>query len=417
MENPKPIVAQVPEDLPKGEEQTEVFEEHVGFLALKEQKPFKVSGEIALRLISSRFYVHENTKVYDLLQDFQRHPYIPACGVVGEDMKLKGIIVREKFLFALTQPYLLEVYRHRPVLSLIMQAKSYFYHTHIYVLAEELSEHIENREEEFFLLKDEKDGYVGLFSTRDLLIYLSRIMQKDIRAAREVQRNLVPEEIVYHRDVFSFLGGSRPAKEVGGDFYGWKTSQDGIVFLLCDVSGKGPSASLITTSVSGLFHGFEFSLKRMPDFLQMLNAYLFSAFHGEKYLTGIFGFFHEKTGACHLWDMGHGHIVLQRKHRIYLTEVKENNVPIGLFEYISPEPTRIQLHEGDMLVCFSDGIVEQKNGSGDFYGDKRLYRIIKSTLQPQLLIDAVWTDLKNFRGQYPQSDDASLLLLHYHPKE
>ncbi|NPV39294.1 MAG: SpoIIE family protein phosphatase [Brevinematales bacterium] len=416
MKEQKTILVRSTPEIPRSLETQETDEESRP-LILKENPTPKVSGEIALRLISSRFYVHEKTKVTDLLHDLQHHPYIPACGVVDDDMTVKGIIIRERFLSAMTQPYMLDVYRHRNVESLVQSARSYFYQIHIYSLAEELSDHMESREEEFFILKDEKERFIGIFSTRDLLIYLSRIMQKDIRAARDVQKNLVPEELVYNRPLFSLFGASHAAKEVGGDFYAWKTLPDGIVLLLCDVAGKGPSASLITTSLSGMFQAFDFERKKIGEFLHLLNNYLFAAFHGEKYLTGAFAVLHEKSGVCHVWDMGHGHIAIRRRHSIYKVEMEENNVPLGLFDYINPKPSRIQLHRDDMLLFFSDGIVEQKNPSGEFYGEKRLYRILKGSTNPQLIREAIWKDLKNFRGRYPQGDDVSFLLLHYHPGE
>lgn len=417
MKDQKPIIVRSITEVPDFSKKEETIHKEDHPIALKEIVPPKVSGEIALRLISSRFYVNEKTKVSELLQDLQQHPSIPACGVVDDNMIIKGLIVRERFLSVMTQPYMLDVYRHRTIESLVQPSKTYFYHSHIYSIAEEMSDSIENREEEFFVLKDEQEKFIGIFSTRDLLIYLSRIMQKDIRAARDVQRNIVPEEIVYHCPIFSLFGTSRAAKEVGGDFYAWKMTSDGVVFLLCDVAGKGPSASLITTSLSGMFQAFHFEHKNVGDFLHLLNNYLFAAFHGEKYLTGAFVTFHEKTGTCHVWDMGHGHIGIRRKHSLYKLETQENNVPIGLFDYINPKPSRVQLHRDDMLIIFSDGIVEQKNTSGEFYSEKRLYRILKGSNNPQLLQEIIWKDLKQFRGRYPQGDDVSLIIFHYHPGE
>jgi len=382
----------------------------------KERKEVKISGELALRLVSSRFYVKKGSKASDVLRDFQRHPFVPAVGVVDEEERVVGVLVREKFLGFMTQPFLQDVYYHRSVESLVQKASVYFYQTHIYSLAEELSHVLDTREESFFVLKDEKDRFMGIFSTTDLLIYLSKIMQKDIRSAHEVQQNLVPAEHIYSRPMFHLFGASQAAKEVGGDFYAWKEMEKGVVFTLCDVSGKGPSASLITTSLSGMFQAFDFSHKPMQEFLFLLNRYLFSAFHGEKYLTGMFGIFREDTGVCMLWDMGHGHVFLKRKGMLTKPQLLDDNVPLGLFESLTGKHHRIQLHDGDMLVVFSDGLVEQKNTTGEFYGEKRLYRIVKGTTNPRLMKDALWADVKNFRGKYPQSDDISFLLLQYHPQ-
>ncbi len=385
-------------------------ESEVSLILRKPSKPFVAFGEIAYKIISSQYYVYYYEKGYDVLLEFQRHPEINVVGVVDEKMRPLGVLVRDDFMATMSRPFVLDMYRYRSIKNLVKEVKIYPYYLHIYSLYDELGSVILSKRNEFFILVDEEGNFAGIFSSQDLLSYIYVMMKKDMVSATEVQRNIVPEEYKLVIRNFIVFAASKPTKEVGGDFYFVKDVGDKIVFALCDVSGKGPSASLITTTLGGFFNAFNFVGEGYDSFLAKLNNYLLNTFQGEKYVTGVFGEVYKESGEVDLWDMGHGYVLVKNGKSVSKVNTK-SNMPLGISEDMPLEKERIYLRNKDTLIFFSDGVVEQRNGNGEFYPEKRFYSILKGANSPELIKNALWTDLKNFRGKYPQSDDISILML------
>jgi len=385
-------------------------ESRVSLVLKKVPKLPNAFGEIAYKIVSSPYYVYYYEKGYDVLIELQSNPEIQAIAVVDEKMKPLGILIRDEFMATMSRPFVLDIYRYRNIKSLVRGVKTYPYYLHIYSLYDELGSVILNKKTEFFVLVEEDGSFAGIFSSQDLLSYIYVMMKKDMTSATEVQRNVVPEEYKFVTGSFFVFAASKPTKEVGGDFYFVKDLGDKIIFALCDVSGKGPSASLITTTLGGFFNAFDFVGGGYDSFLKKLNSYLLSSFQGEKYVTGVFGEVYKESGEVNLWDMGHGYILVKSGKDLN-KPVSKSNKPLGIFEDISLESEKIYLKDKDILIAFSDGVVEQRNSNGEFYPEKRFYSILKGTNSPELIKSALWTDIKNFRGKYPQSDDMSILMV------
>jgi len=385
-------------------------ESKVSLVLKKVPKLPNAFGEIAYKIVSSPYYVYYYEKGYDVLVELQSNPEIHAIGVVDEKMRPLGILIRDEFMATMSRPFVLDIYRYRNIKSLVREVKTYPYYLHTYSLYDELGSVILNKKTEFFVLVDEDGSFAGIFSSQDLLSYIYVMMKKDMTSATEVQRNVVPEEYKFVIGNFVVFAASKPTKEVGGDFYFVKDVGDKIIFALCDVSGKGPSASLITTTLGGFFNAFNFVGGGYDSFLKKLNSYLLSSFQGEKYVTGVFGEIYKESGEVNLWDMGHGYILVKSGKNLN-KPVSKSNKPLGIFEDISLESEKIYLKDKDIFISFSDGVVEQRNSDGEFYPEKRFYSILKGTNNPELIKSALWTDIKNFRGKYPQSDDMSILMV------
>jgi len=385
-------------------------ESGVSLILKKVPKLPNAFGEIAYKIISSPYYVHYYEKGYDVLLELQSNPEIHAIAVVDEKMKPLGILTRDEFMATMSRPFVMDMYRYKSIKSLVREVKTYPYYLHIYSLYDELGSVVLNKKTEFFVLVDEDGGFVGVFSSQDLLSYVYVMMKKDMNSAMEVQKNVVPEEYKFVTDNFVVFAASKPTKEVGGDFYFVKDVGDRIIFTLCDVSGKGPSASLITTTLGGFFNAFNFVGDGYDNFLKRLNSYLLSSFQGEKYVTGVFGEIYKESGEINLWDMGHGYILVKNGKDLN-KPVSKSNKPLGILEDISLESEKIYLKDKDILIAFSDGVIEQRNSNGEFYPEKRFYPILRGTNSPELIKSTLWTDIKNFRGKYPQSDDMSILMI------
>jgi sigma-B regulation protein RsbU (phosphoserine phosphatase) len=214
---------------------------------------------------------------------------------------------------------------------------------------------------------------------------------------------------------FKFIAGSRMAKGVGGDYYTIKKfSESKWVISLCDVSGKGVSAALVTSLLGGLFSIYNFN-SGLTEFIKKMNEYVLNSFNMEKYLTGVFMKFDEETGKVKLFDMGHSFIYVYRDKGLYKFKTSDDNVPIGFIPEISPKGNQFTLKAGDILFAVTDGITEQTDSEGNEYGMSKILSIIEKNKNDNFenIISEMQKDIDNFRGYHPQHDDMTMLVLQY----
>ena len=272
-------------------------------------------------------------------------------------------------------------------------------------VAGELENYLSNRKIEYFLLTRDNNEFAGIFASIDMMIYLSTITQNDINLARSLQANIVKDNTLVTRDTFSITGASKMAKEVGGDFYNIKNYKPGDWLIsICDVSGKGVSASLVTTSVSGMFHTFNFN-ENVTYLIQKINDYIYNSFEMQKFVTGVFIDFRENTGEIVLYDMGHSYIYLLSNDRVSRLRTTNSNRPLGIENSIDPKGSMLRLSKGDILICITDGIIEQVNSKGIEFGERRFASLIRENKHSGIaaikdrLLEAVY----QYRGTQPRA--------------
>lgn len=361
------------------------------------------------------FYVHEKSPVIDLANDMDKMKHIHSVGVVNDKMKVLGILVRRELFDLLGKPYGQDILKHKAVGSLMRPTTSFNYERNIFSVAGELENYLSNRKIEYFLLTRDNNEFAGIFASIDMMIYLSTITQNDINLARSLQANIVKDNTLVTRDTFSITGASKMAKEVGGDFYNIKNYKPGDWLIsICDVSGKGVSASLVTTSVSGMFHTFNFN-ENVTYLIQKINDYIYNSFEMQKFVTGVFIDFRENTGEIVLYDMGHSYIYLLSNDRVSRLRTTNSNRPLGIENSIDPKGSMLRLSKGDILICITDGIIEQVNSKGIEFGERRFASLIRENKHSGIaaikdrLLEAVY----QYRGTQPQHDDMTVIMIEY----
>jgi len=205
------------------------------------------------------------------------------------------------------------------------------------------------------------------------------------------------------------------AKEVGGDFYLVKQIGASRVFLgICDVSGKGIAASLITAVLGGILDTYK-GAPGLGSFLHGLNRYLHDTFRLEYFVTGIFIELDLETGTATVCDMGHSYVLVREGRQFLRLGKKTSNPPLGIVDNLKPSLSSYRFTRGGQALLFTDGIVEQTNPQGVEYSEQRLFRLLKNRpdMGPDELRHALCEDLDGFRGQQPQNDDLTFVILNY----
>jgi sigma-B regulation protein RsbU (phosphoserine phosphatase) len=253
-----------------------------------------------------------------------------------------------------------------------------------------------------------------MLSFQDLSNYFVDMTSRDITTASLLQERFLANAGEIGDPRVRVNAWSLPARGVGGDFYFMKTLGENLSFaVLCDVSGKGVSASLVVSMVWGFLRAHTLN-RGLGNMLAELNDVMVNTFHMEKYLTGFFLVCDSEKRILQFADMGHSHSALIRNRIVHNLEKAGVNLPIGVELNIKPVICRIRIKPGDALLIYTDGITEQDNPEGEEFGSKRLLELaLKCQSNGKDMEELVPSAVEGFRKNIPQLDDMSYLFFRF----
>jgi serine phosphatase RsbU (regulator of sigma subunit) len=239
-------------------------------------------------------------------------------------------------------------------------------------------------------------------------------VENEISLAGDIQKQLIPEELP-KIEGYDQCGNNIPTKFIGGDFYDCIPLKDGrYMFIMADVSGKGVAAGLLVSTLHASVHAFIDSPFELASLVQKLNTVIYEASTIEKYLTAFFALLDPKTGKLESVNAGHNPCFILNKNK-NIEELKTGGVPLGMMEMAIPyESTISEINPGDRLLLYTDGVTEAMNEHEEEYDDVRpLKSFLISNQSPtaKFFIEDLMTDVQNFTGETPQSDDITALYL------
>jgi serine phosphatase RsbU (regulator of sigma subunit) len=238
-------------------------------------------------------------------------------------------------------------------------------------------------------------------------------MKKDLEEAREIQRNLMQQKLP--RDPrFQLAVSYHPLEDVGGDWYSVELNPDGTELQLhiADVSGHGlPAAFLASMAKLAMVaaSGLE------PDkLLEKMSAYLHPQLPSGRFITTGHALYKPDTGEV-LWARaGHGPALIRRNATGRVEQLYGEGFPIG---FVSGEPyelVRDQLHSGDLLIVYTDGLTEAQNRNMEQFSLERLCQVISDIpdgLSSGKMVEWIIDALAGFLDERMLKDDVTLLLL------
>lgn len=383
---------------------------------LKQGVKQTVSGERILKLASSFLYVETGTPVYDLLSEL-KEPYQSAIAVVDTELKIRGLIVPSDLVEILGKPFGRDLLKRQKVEDIMTEAVVYRYDEYIQEIAERISGDLETGVDNCYVLVDGDGKFCAHVSSQDIIHHALKEYQRELETAIKIQGRLVPPCITVKSQRTSITCSSVMAQGVGGDYYFIKEYEPGEwFFCLCDISGKGISAAIITAVLASFM--FDADLKiPLEETVNRLNHIILDTFKLQKYLTGFFARFSEMTGEFGYCDMGHSFFFVIDGNTIQQIADEADNVPIGLIETAHPVIRTLRITPGTVLVLVSDGIIEQQNRMGKDFPLADIGKILHRTISAgEDLVQAKIRILEAFYGfkkEMPQHDDISLLLFYY----
>lgn len=202
-------------------------------------------------------------------------------------------------------------------------------------------------------------------------------LEQELTLAEETQRSLLPQSIpqVKNLRIHAF---SKPTRYVGGDFYDFLELDTGELFgVLADVSGKGISASLLSSMLLGCLQMQLRGGVPMEEAINRLNRFLCEKSSASRFVT-MFLFKLDSEGHGGFISAGHNPTYLFRAATGKIEELDSNNMIVGAFSFASFEAAKLEMNKGDVLLAYSDGLTEAENPQGEMLGEERVKAVIRS---------------------------------------
>lgn len=238
----------------------------------------------------------------------------------------------------------------------------------------------------------------------------------ELRVASQIQQSMLPHSHLVHDDV-DILGSLVPAREVGGDLYDYFVRDEKLFFCIGDVSGKGAPSAMVMGVVHSLFRAFSAHENNPARIMQAINEASCQGNDSNIFVTMFVGVLDLPTGHLRYCDAGHDAPIIIENGKLRMVECIPH-LPVGVFDDVKYGIQEIRLEPDSTIFLYTDGLTEAMNTRHKQFGIKRIEEALlaNSQLQPQALLEAVSNKVNEFVGDAEQSDDLTLLVIHYTPK-
>jgi sigma-B regulation protein RsbU (phosphoserine phosphatase) len=238
-------------------------------------------------------------------------------------------------------------------------------------------------------------------------------IESELNVASNIQMSMLPS-VFPDRPGLDMFASMTPAKEVGGDLYGYLLKDDKLYFCVGDVSGKGVPASLFMAQVTRLFRTLANQMIAPADICTQMNE----ALSGEENLTCMFvtlfiGLVDLNTGHLSFCNAGHNPPVIGggQHHGEFLQMLP--NFPIGVMPGLEFQGEEIDSIKGRPLFIYTDGLNEAENREHGQFGDDHLIDILRNTHfdTARQVVETMAARVEEHRDGAEPNDDLTMMCL------
>ena len=238
------------------------------------------------------------------------------------------------------------------------------------------------------------------------------LVELELMLAHETQKHVLRQPLP-ELEHLVFRAASSPARWVCGDFYDFITVDNGgVIAVLGDVSGKGVAAALLSSMLQGCL---EMQL-RLGDTLEAatrkLNGFMCTKSHSGDFAT-MFLMSVDREGRGSYLSAGHKPAYLFRSSDASIEDLPSNGGLLGAFPETPFSTAGFQLLKGDVLVVYSDGLIEAENPDEEMFGEDRLVEVIRNEARngATQLEYALGEAYESFVQGQSQIDDVTVMIV------
>jgi len=238
-------------------------------------------------------------------------------------------------------------------------------------------------------------------------------MQQELDDAHDMQMSLMPGKPPI-LEGFEIAGFSKPAREVGGDFFDYFTTVDGKTGIaLADVSGKGLKGAMNAVLANGIIHEVARTRNSCGSILRALNDSLCPRMMKLMFIAVELVIIDKDNMTMQWANAGQPYPIVRRKGKAFEL-VTDNEIPAGIMRDITYSDRQFSFESGDVVVFYTDGLMEAENEAGEMYGSERLQQTmmdINSMESPEEIIKVILQSISDFVGEAEQYDDMTIVVI------
>ena len=278
-------------------------------------------------------------------------------------------------------------------------------------------------------LRDLSQQLAHMMATiKDYMVNLKQITAEkerigaELNVATQIQADMLPRIFPPFPEMkeIDLYATMKPAKEVGGDFYDFfLVDDDHICLVMADVSGKGVPAALFMVIAKTLIKNQAQLGKSPSEILANVNDQLCEGNEAELFVTVWLAIVEVSTGRGIAANAGHEHPAICRKGGQYELAVYRHSPAVATMEGLRFREHSFELHPGDRLFVYTDGVAEATNASNELFGTDRMLAVLNKNpnASPLELLQNVKQGINEFVADAPQFDDITMLSFAYEGNE
>ncbi|GAC1648782.1 MAG: hypothetical protein NVS9B15_07680 [Acidobacteriaceae bacterium] len=235
-------------------------------------------------------------------------------------------------------------------------------------------------------------------------------LERDLAMAREVQVSLLPPTLP---NIQAAELGVRfqSALAIGGDMYDFvEYSKKVTAICLGDVSGKGAPAALYAALVSGLLRSAAKEKLRPPKMLETLNVSLHERKLETQFCSMVYAVWDSGASKMRFANSGGPRPIFCRDGKTSIVEA--TGLPLGMFDYASYDEVTLRIQPQDIVVFFSDGMVDALNSAGELFTRRHLEEVTAAHahLPASEMAATLFNAVQQHSANTPAFDDETVIV-------
>lgn len=254
-----------------------------------------------------------------------------------------------------------------------------------------------------------------LESTNEELLQKKIRYEQELAIAAGIQKKLLPQELPQSPDI-QIAASNIMAKSVGGDYYDFITKPEGqLSLVVADSMGKGMPAALLMTTVRAMWRSYSTTGSASPgQTLEMINQAIHPDMKtAEAFVTMFSAVYDSETSIFEYSNAGHNPPIFRPALGPKYTKLDVGSTPVGIFPAPGFPSDGFLMRESDVIVIYTDGIVEAMDGNNTLFGFGRLCNVIEQNhgLDAEGIKNVILSEVDSHTGSSPQADDITLVVL------
>jgi serine phosphatase RsbU (regulator of sigma subunit) len=250
-------------------------------------------------------------------------------------------------------------------------------------------------------------------STQTVQLIEASEQQKQLKIAEDIQLDLLPKKMP-EIEGLDIKGICVPAKQVGGDYFDFITHENELDIIIADVSGHNIGAALLMASTRTFIQAHNQQMFPPQTTLETLNGFLYKDLSSsELFITMFYLRYELKKNNLIYANAGHNQPLIYHPQNDSFDQLDAEGMILGIMPEIEFEQKEIAVESGDILVMYTDGIVEAQDKHEELFGMERFKELIRDhhTKSSNEIIDVTLEETRIFQGRRHFNDDVTMVVV------